>query len=68
MTEQEYRILQPILNSEALERKYGRELPQADKMAIRFFYLIRLYQNNCRRAHRLPMIRRVGLRKARRLG
>jgi len=58
LTAKEFSALQPIINSDALNKRYGYNLSQAEKLTIRFYYTMKLVNNNWRRRHGLPMRRR----------
>lgn len=59
ITENEYRILRPILNTKALNERYGKMLTECEKQGIRYRYMMFTYSNNWRRRHGLPMRRKV---------
>jgi hypothetical protein len=59
LTAKEFSILQPILKSDNLNKRYGKTLTECEKQGIRMKYLILLCQNNFRRRHGLPMHRKV---------
>ena len=58
MTEKEFSIMKPLLNSDALRKRYGNDISESELIAIRSHYIIRMFTNNWRKRHRLPMRRR----------